>query len=396
MPRTRSSRDSTIEPHADFWPAAQRRRFLAALQAWSADSGRQLPWRDCGDAYRVWLSEIMLQQTTVAAVIPYFERFLQQFPTVHDLAAAEEDAVLRLWEGLGYYSRARNLHRAAKQIMTSHAGQFPTDLAALRALPGVGRYTAGAIASFAFQLPAAIVEANTQRLYARLLGEDRELKSSAVQQRLWQFAEFLVDAAGGDQSHHATQQRLAQKTSAGPMSPGAINQALMDLGATVCTPTAPACDQCPVRAWCAAAADGRQHAIPRLPPRPVITELTDATVAIVQRGKYLLRRRATDERWAGLWDFPRCTIPDGHDPATVLTEHVRQQTGLEIAIDRQLVDFRHSVTRYRIHLRCFRGRVVSGQLPKHPDLRWTPPTEFDQFPLSVTGRKFARTLHAAE
>ncbi|OYW18223.1 MAG: A/G-specific adenine glycosylase, partial [Planctomycetales bacterium 12-60-4] len=288
----------------------------------------------------------MLQQTTVAAVIPYFERFLARFPTLTELAAGEESDVLRLWEGLGYYSRARNLHAAARQIVAECDGQFPRDLDELHRLPGIGRYTAGAIASFAFNAPAPIVEANTQRLYARLLGDDRELKGTATQRTLWEFAALLVGAP----SHGRSPSTMED------FGPGAVNQALMDLGATVCTPTAPNCPACPVVRWCAASAAHRQHEIPRLAARPVLTDLEDATVAIVDGPRYLLRRRPTGERWAGLWDFPRYTIPEGQGLSAVVTAGVLQQTGLQISLGPQVAEFKHGVTRYRITLRCFRGR----------------------------------------
>jgi A/G-specific adenine glycosylase len=174
---------------------ALNQAFLHALLDWYRNHGRDLPWRMERDPYRVWLREIMLQQTTVAAVIPYLERFLVRFPTVESLAATEEADVLRLWEGLGYYSRARNLHRAAQRIVSDHGGEFPHEVAALQTLPGIGRYTAGAIASFAFGQPAAIVEANTLRLYSRLLGYDGDPRSSAGQQTLWAFAESLISAS---------------------------------------------------------------------------------------------------------------------------------------------------------------------------------------------------------
>ncbi|MDX1968573.1 MAG: A/G-specific adenine glycosylase [Planctomycetaceae bacterium] len=364
------------------WNGQQRRKFLKALQAWSQTHGRQLPWRSCGNPYWVWLSEIMLQQTTVAAVIPYFERFLTRFPTLSELASAEVDDVLRLWEGLGYYSRARNLYAAARRIVTEFGGEFPREIEQLRQLPGIGRYTAGAIASFAFDAAAPIVEANTQRLYARLLGEDREIKGTAAQSALWEFADFLVSAPATGRSP-PPQDRFG---------PGAINQALMDLGATVCTPTLPSCTACPVAQWCSALANNCQHTIPRLATRPSITHMEDATVAIVRSGRFLLRRRPTGERWAGLWDFPRYTIPVGESLATVVTQGVWQQTGLRIELGQQVAEFKHSVTRYRITLRCLHGTVTAGDLLADADACWVRSEELEAYALSVTGRKFARWL----
>lgn len=216
----------------------------------------------------------MLQQTTVVAVVPYFERFLARFPTVRDLAESNESDVLRLWEGLGYYSRARNLRKAAEVVVREYGGEFPADVETLQKLPGIGRYTAGAIASFAFNLCAPIVEANTLRLDCRLLGFDGDPRSKAGQQVLWSFAEAVLP-----------------KT-----QPGRFNQALMELGATVCSPKNPNCEQCPVQAHCRAFADGTQASIPQPATRPAITEVVEASIAVHQRGKYLLRRCPTGER----------------------------------------------------------------------------------------------------
>jgi A/G-specific adenine glycosylase len=311
----------------------------------------------------------MLQQTTVAAVVPYFERFLARFPTVKDLAAADEEDVLRLWEGLGYYSRARNLLKAARVVVEQHGGRFPEDVAVLQSLPGIGRYTAGAIVSFAFDRRAPIVEANTLRLYCRLLGYDGDPRSAEGQQTLWSFAEAV----------------LPKK------QPGRINQALMELGATVCSPKEPDCERCPVCVYCAAFRDQTQREIPRAAKRPEITDVTEATIAVKKGRTYLLRRRPHGERWAGLWDFARFPLD-----ATALHEQivvaVRQQTGLTIELGTQIAEFKHGVTRYRITLKCFTADFVSGKLHSGVEWQWVAPVEFADYPLSVTGRKFAKLL----
>src|SRR3990172_6150877 len=251
--------------------------------AWYARHARDLPWRRTTDPYRIWISEIMLQQTTVKAVVGYYERFLREFPTVEALAAAPEESVLRQWEGLGYYTRARNLHRAAGVVVRELSGRFPQEVDELLRLPGIGRYTAGAVASFAFDRPAPIVEANTQRLYSRLLGYAGDLRSSTGQRVLWQFAERLVPHK----------------------SPGRFNQALMELGATVCAPVDPQCDRCPMRRDCAALRHGRQNEIPLAHRRPEPTDVTEAAVAVRSQDAFLLLQRPAGQRWAGLWDFPR-------------------------------------------------------------------------------------------
>lgn len=362
-------------------------RLRRNLRRWHVRHGRSLPWRAVGDPYRVWISEIMLQQTTVAAVLPYFKRFLQRFPNVQALAAAAESDVLRLWEGLGYYSRARNIHRTARLLVEEYAAEFPRDLVALRALPGIGRYTAGAIVSFAFDEPAPIVEANTLRLYSRLLGYGGDPRAAAGQKLLWAFAELLLPRRGA----------------------GEFNQALIDVGATVCVPSNPRCPECPLRWACRAFRGGLQSTIPRLPQRAAVTEITEAAVAIHKRGAYLLRRRGESERWAGLWDFPRFELEcessaNGRSISSSelssaqthqLAEQVRLLTGIGIQLPVSLTTIRHSVTRYRITLRCLRADFASGRLSRTAaSCRWVRLRDLGEYPLSVTGRKLADHLAA--
>lgn len=368
------------------------RRFRRSLSHWYTHAARDLPWRRTRDPYAIWISEIMLQQTTVAAVVPYYERFLSRFPTLQDLAAADEHDVLRLWEGLGYYSRARNLLRAARDICTRHAGLFPTTPDALAELPGIGRYTAGAIASFAFDKPAPIVEANTLRLYARLMGYREDPRSSSGQSALWDFAAKIVPRT----------------------APGRFNQALMELGATLCTPASPACEQCPVKSCCQAFAQSLQAEIPVPPSRPEITDLTHAAVVVHARGRWLLRQYAAGERWAGLWDFPRFELPADAVPARQsrhadeipsraiqkhLNSRVRELTGVEVESGRLFHQLRHSVTRYRIRLLCFdaKSRKEETEAESTPNsnrsnVRWVTPAELAEIPLPVTGRKIATLL----
>lgn len=352
--------------------SASHSAFRRKLMAWFARHGRDLPWRRTADPYRIWISEIMLQQTTVAAVIPFYERFLAECPTVADLAAAPEMKILRMWEGLGYYSRARNLHRAAKVIMDQHAGVFPDELASLLSLPGIGRYTAGAIASFAYDHPAPIVEANTLRLYCRLLGYDGDPRSKEGQEILWKFAESILPKQNA----------------------GKLNQALMELGGAVCTPQNPRCEDCPVNAYCRAFRDGTQASIPRPKTRIPITAMTEASIAVRSGSRYLLRRRTADERWAGLWDFIRFEIE--HDRTGVdherLLSAIHDLTGLSIEVGPQIAEFNHGVTRYRITLKCFLADKTKGQLKKDGEWKWVLPQDFEEFPLSVTARKFAKVI----
>lgn len=346
-------------------------QFRRKLLKWYDQHARDLPWRRTHDPYQIWISEIMLQQTTVAAVVPYFERFLNRIPTVFELAAAEESEVLRLWEGLGYYSRARNIHRASKVVAEQFGGEFPQTVEGLLSLPGIGRYTAGAIMSFAFDRPAPIVEANTLRLYCRLLNFDGDPRSKAGQAILWAFAESILP-----KTH-----------------PGRLNQAMMELGATLCSPTEPNCEACPINPHCLAYLSGTQNNVPRPKDKVALTDVTEASIAIVHRGQYLLRRRTGKERWAGLWDFVRFEIGrhDDYGDSFNLLESIQEMTGLEVQLNGQIAEFRHGVTRYRITLRCFVAEKRNGQLCEG-EWKWVKAADFDQFPLSVTGRQFAIVL----
>ena len=372
------------------------RRFRSALRRWHAHGGRDLPWRNCRDPYKVWISEIMLQQTTVAAVKPYFERFLKRFPNVVALAAANEEEVLRLWEGLGYYSRARNLRKGAQAIV-ANGGTFPETVDELRELPGIGRYTAGAIVSFAFDRPAPIVEANTLRLYCRLLGFRDDPRSTSGQRLLWSFAEKLVPTK----------------------TPGEFNQALMDLGATLCTPTDPRCDECPVASCCRALAEQAQGEIPAAKRRIEITETREAYVAIESSGRYLIYRRPEGQRWAGLWDFPRFELPGergGVSPLLVskqarsrkhqgpdgtpfalekrtLERRIAAEFGPRVSMTERLAQFKHSVTRFRITLDCWLAETSDqNDLTATYPTAWVTPSEFGNYPFSTTGRQLAELL----
>jgi A/G-specific adenine glycosylase len=367
------------DDHDEFDFSAMRRK----LKSWYRKHGRELPWRNQPDPYRVWVSEIMLQQTTVTAVIPYYERFFERFPDVETLAEARQEEVLSLWEGLGYYSRARNLHKAARVIVEEHNGTFPDSAELLQSLPGIGRYTAGAIASFALGQSAPIVEANTLRLDARLLGMTDDPRSSAGQQRLWSFAEAILPAKDA----------------------GHVNQALMDLGSLICTPANPDCPHCPLLNFCRAAQSGKQNEIPLPKQKTKITELQDICVAILDGNKVLLRQRQPDERWAGLWDFPRWTsekpLPKLKlhllPPASleqILADELETRTGYAIDQGPLAEIIKHSVTRYRIELFCFTAKKISGRKKSGEPLEWVPLKQLDDKPLSVTGRKFAIKLQA--
>jgi len=355
------------------WAAALRR----SLGRWFGAHGRDLPWRRRRDPYAVWVSEVMLQQTTVATVGPRFEQFLAAFPTLESLAAADEQEVLKQWEGLGYYRRARQLHRCAQVVVQAHGGQLPADLEALRGLPGIGRYTAGAILSIAFDRPAPILEANTQRVYSRLLGYEGDPASTAGQRFLWAVAEAVLPAQRGSSR---------------------LNQALMDLGSLLCAPRTPQCAACPVERLCAARQQGKEHVLPRLKARAVFEQCREVGLVVWRGTRVLLRQRMAGERWAGLWDFPRYPV-SGDDAA----EHRLQalaalhaQTGLAVDVGDRITTIKHGVTRFRITLDCYQATVAAGNgrrpAKERTDVRWLTPAELEQYPLSTTGRKIARLL----
>jgi A/G-specific adenine glycosylase len=354
--------------------AKSRQAFRRRLLAWYSRHARDLPWRRSRDPYRVWLSEVMLQQTTVAAVKPYFERFLAALPTVEALAAAQEQQVLRLWEGLGYYRRARGLHAAAKKIVGELGGKFPRDLPTLMTLPGIGRYTAGAVASIAFDVRAPILEANTIRLLSRLVGYRDDPAKAAGQRLLWQTAEDLLP-----------RRDVAR-----------FNQALMELGSLVCTPTAPRCGACPVVGHCAAFERGLQHRIPAVAKPQATTDVREAAVIVRRNGAVLMRQCGAGERWAGLWDFPRFAV-EAEGPLFVheeLAAKVAAQTGLAVAPNGLLHTLRHGVTRFRITLDCYEAKAVGGRLRSTAErpVKWQRLGDIDALPLSTTGRKLARLI----
>jgi len=322
----------------------------------------------------------MLVQTTAAAVIPYFERFLRRFPDVQTLARAEEADVLKAWEGLGYYRRARQLQAAARTIVDRHAGQMPRELDAVRALPGVGRYVAGAILSFAFDLPAPIVEANSQRVLARLLAWRGDLKASASQTRLWTAAERLVP----------------------PREAGKFNQALMDLGALVCTPRSPACLLCPLASLCAARRLGIQDSLPVMTPRPRPLAVTEACAIVVRRGTVLIVQRGDRGLWPRFWEFPTINL-EGADPAgrsfgapVCLAEGVARLTGIRVRIGPEIRKVTYAVTRHRVVLRGHLAQFCSGSLQPGPglvDARWVATAELAELPFSSPARRLAAWIH---
>ena len=340
--------------------------FRRRLLSWYDRHQRDLPWRKQVSAYRVWVSEIMLQQTQVKTVLGYFDRFMEQFPTIQDLAKADVEQVLKAWEGLGYYRRARQMHAAARVVVDRHDGTFPTSYEEVIGLPGIGRYTAGAILSIVHGQRLPILEGNTVRLFARLLFMQDDPRDRLPQKDLWQFAEAVLPK---------------RRT-------GDFNQALMELGAVVCTPRSPTCCSCPVSDWCPTRIQHRQQEIPNLPSRIKYTEIQEAIVLVKRRGKYLVRQCRDGERWAGLWDFPRYPLSEP-TAEQELQRLIQSDHGLVTRIESANVTIKHAVTKYRITLQCFQTSDVSGRLCQRRFVRWASSADIADLPMSVTGRKVA-------
>jgi A/G-specific adenine glycosylase len=339
---------------------------------WFDASKRNLPWRGQRDPYRIWVSEVMLQQTQVATVIPYYHRFVKRFPTVNSLAAAELQEVLRYWEGLGYYRRATNLHKSARIIVADHNGRFPSDEASWFDLPGIGRYMKGAILSQAFGRRLPIVEANSQRVLSRLFGFGEDPKSNSSKNRLWQFAESLVPE----------------------IRPGDFNQALMELGAIVCKPKNPRCEFCPIAKQCIANLEGRTADIPP-PKRPVLLTDLEAIVTVVLKGRRaLIAQRPANVRWAHLWEFPQTEILPNESIEEAAHRTIRELADLRIRDVTPSAAIRHSVTRYRLRLNCVTAKHVAGSFRSDFYVRWQW-IELDQLhavPISAAQRKLVNIL----
>ena len=303
--------------------------FSELLIAWQKQHGRhQLPWQQTRDAYRIWLSEIMLQQTQVATVIPYYQRFLERFPEVAALAAAPVDEVMALWAGLGYYTRARNLHRCAQVVVARHGGQFPSDVEQLVALPGIGQSTAAAIAAFAYGTRAAILDGNVKRVFCRVFGIEGFPGQSAVEKQLWQRASGLLP-----------QQNIE-----------AYTQGLMDLGATLCTRTKPRCGDCPMQSRCVAHATDRTALLPARKPKKATPEKSTVMLVVMHQGEILLEQRPPSGIWGGLLSLPELERLGGDAAGEDLLAEVRAalcDIG-EIEGIEALPAFTHAFTHYKL------------------------------------------------
>lgn len=337
-----------------------------ALMRWFRRSARRMDWRETEDPYRIWVSEVMLQQTRVDTVAPYYRRFLSSFPTVKALAEATLDRVLKSWEGMGYYARARNLHKAAGILLDERGGRVPESVDALMALPGIGKSTAGAIAAIAFRREAPVLDSNVKRVVARLYAVRKPVRSPSVERALWEYSRRMILPGKGRETALA----------------------MMDLGSMVCTPRNPDCAACPLERWCAARRLGRQEAIP---PKPAKRRLPrrDVAVAVIgnRQGRLLIDRRPADGLLGGLWEFPRGTREPGETLPEALVRGIREELGIDVDILDGIGTIRHGFSHFRVTLHAFRCRKRAGRIRSSREWRWAAPGELKRIAFPRADRK---------
>jgi A/G-specific adenine glycosylase len=342
-------------------------KFAKLILAWYARHARKLPWRNHPDPYAVWVSEIMLQQTQVATVIPYFERWMKEFPDIPTLVVASEQEVLSLWEGLGYYARVRNLYKAANLVLSEYGGVIPRNIAELQKLPGIGRYTAAAIVSMAFGVDAATLDGNLRRVLARVFNLTLPANSSRGEKILWEIAE-----------HHLPKGHA-----------GEYNQALMDLGATICLPQTPLCPKCPVRNLCEARALGVQDVLPVVKKKSAVPIRIQAAAVVVRDGKVLIVRRPSKGLLGGMWEFP--ASPVNTDPALGLPSIIKSAYKLKVIPVSPFATLRHAYTHFKLTEYVFLC-TLRGEDTLPENCRWIQIAELDQYPMGNVDRRIARKL----
>lgn len=347
--------------------------WVQALLEWYQRHGRSFPWRQARpDPYAVWVAEVMLQQTRTQTVLPYYQRWMERFPTLEALAQASPEEVLRLWEGLGYYRRALALWQAAREVLSRYQGQLPQDPQELQTLPGIGPYTAHAIASLAFGRDVPVVDGNVKRVLARLFTLEEPVDRPAGEARVWELAREHLP----------------------PGQAAAYNQALMDLGATVCTPRRPHCHHCPVRSWCRAYALGEPTRWPRRSPRNPLPHY-QVVAGVLRRGnRVLLARRPEGALLGGMWEFPGGKMEPGETPEQALKRELWEELAVQVRVGSPLGSFRHAYTHFRITLRAYCVFLLQGE-PRPQEgqqVAWVPLEDLPQYPMGKVDRQIARLL----
>jgi A/G-specific adenine glycosylase len=373
----RVSSPATMSPH----------RIVPLLLEWFGRNARDLPWRRTRDPYAIWVSEIMLQQTQVKTVVPFWDRWMAALPTIRSLARAKPQKIHKLWEGLGYYTRVRNMQRAARLILKNHGGQFPATFDDVLQLPGIGRYTAGAVCSIAFNQPQPILDGNVIRLLSRAFAIDGNPRDRAVNAKLWELADCLVKQAHRHSTldkTHAPSKRRSVKIANGSTFCSHLNQSLMELGALVCTPRKPRCDQCPLGKSCLARKQRLIEVLPNLAPRPGTTRRRFVAFVVRRGAEVLVRQRPAGVVNAHLWEFPNSEVSNGDvEPRkAALTVSGVILDGLT-----PLCTIRHSITRYRIRLDVFEARPAGSVDSKSISGRWVRRNELHRLAFASAHKK---------
>jgi A/G-specific adenine glycosylase len=346
------------------------------LVNWFEKEHRPMPWRDEPTPYRVWVSEIMLQQTQVVTVIPYYDRFVAKFPSIEALAASDSQDVLKVWEGLGYYSRARNLRDAARMVVDRFQGQLPSSISELRQLPGIGPYTAAAIASIAFGQPLPAIDGNGLRTFARFFGIDENIRKPKT-------AQIIGDRLAP----------LIRRT-----NPSHFNQAVMEVGALICRPRNPSCGKCLLAAQCVAFRTGRTEELPVTTPRPSVPHYRVAVGVIWKNQHILIALRHERQMLGGLWEFPGGKVRRGETPRSAVVREVEEETGLKVCVGKPYATVKHAYSHFRVTLTAFQCAWVSGRPQPHAavELRWIKPRALGDYPFPKANRRIASAVLEAQ
>ena len=342
------------------------------LNNWYLANQRDLPWRRSNNPYRIWISEVMLQQTQVNTVIDYYRNFLKAFPNLEKLAQADLQAVLKAWEGMGYYARARNLHRATKVMVKDHGGRVPDTWETVHSLPGVGDYIASAVLSIAFDQPYAVVDGNVKRVLARLHKIDAPVNQARSNRVFKKAAGILLD----------------------PQRPGTFNQAMMELGALICKPRSPSCDHCPLNHHCRAYKAGQVTDFPKKQKSRTTPQYHIAVGVVFKNDRVLITQRQADGLLGGLWEFPGGKINEGESPEAACIREIREEVNLDVSIDRHLAQVKHAYTHFKIVMEVYCCKYVSGRvyLRGPAAFRWIRLNQYENYPFPRANHKFIPLL----